>query len=245
MPDLFVSKEKVQKEKVHDPSVEKTNAEVREEIHKREGKLESGELKYPKDEQEKKSLPGHSNNPLASYNYFPSKVYFINKDPEEEVILFLRKHPITNLKWIVVSFGMIVFPAFASVLPFFDSIPSNFSFLLVISWYMVTFAYVFENFLNWFFSVNIVTDERIFDVDFYNLIYRKITDANIDQIQDVTVQIGGGLRTMLNYGDVIIQTAAEIPEIEFEAIPMPDRVAKVLRELRIQEEVERLEGRGR
>ena len=50
---------------------------------------------------------------------------------------------------------------------------------------------------------------------------------------------------MFNYGDVLIQTAAEIPEVEFEAVPMPDLVAKVLRELRIEEEVEKLEGRVR
>src|SRR4030042_5933241 len=152
-------------------------------------------------------------------------------DSEEKVVLILRRHPLANVKAVAIAFGMVIFPSFASILPIFENIPSNFSFLLIMSWYMVTLAYILENFLNWFFSVNIVTDERIFDVDFYNLIYRKITDANIDQIQDVTVQIGGGLRTMFNYGDVIIQTASEIPEIEFEAVPIPDQVAKILRGL--------------
>jgi len=99
--------------------------------------------------------------------------------------------------------------------------------------------------LGWFFHVNIVTDERIIEVDFVNLIYREITDANIDQIQDVTVEMGGGIRTYFNYGDLIIQTAAEIPKIDFEAVPKPDMVAKVLRELRVEEEQEKLEGRVR
>jgi len=44
---------------------------------------------------------------------------------------------------------------------------------------------------------------------------------------------------------VVIQTAAQVPKIEFEAVPNPDKVARVLRELRIEEEQEKLEGRVR
>ena len=57
--------------------------------------------------------------------------------------------------------------------------------------------------------------------------------------------MSSAVRTTFNYGDIIIQTAAQIPKIEFEAVPQPDRVAKVLRDLRIEEEVEKLEGRIR
>lgn len=110
---------------------------------------------------------------------------------------------------------------------------------------MFTVAFILEQFLGWYFNVNVVTDERIFDVDFANLVYREITDANIDQIQDVTVTIGGVLRTMINYGDVLIQTAAEIPQIDFRGVPKPDTVAKILRELRVEEEQEKIEGRVR
>ena len=38
--------------------------------------------------------------PLASFNYLPEHINFENKDPEEKIILFLRRHPITNLPWI-------------------------------------------------------------------------------------------------------------------------------------------------
>ena len=254
MPDLFKSESEASpktantnKEEPVGPVIDTLKTQLeKEKVVKHTNYLKEETLiKYPKSEDEKQDLPGHTENPLAAYNYFPSRVDFINKDPQEKIVLFLRKHPITNLKWIITAFLMFVSPAFMSVFPFFETLPENFTILLFLSWYMFTMAYILENFLNWFFSVNIVTDERIFDVDFYNLIYRKITDANIDQIQDVSVQIGGGLRTMFNYGDVLIQTAAEVPEVEFEAVPMPDRVAKVLRELRIEEEVEKLEGRVR
>jgi len=44
---------------------------------------------------------------------------------------------------------------------------------------------------------------------------------------------------------VVIQTAAAIPLITFEAVPKPDKVAKTLRELRVEEEQEKIEGRVR
>jgi len=39
------------------------------------------------------------------------------------------------------------------------------------------------------------------------------------------------LGTMLNYGDIQIQTAAEITEFVFESVPNPEKVAKILNDL--------------
>jgi membrane protein YdbS with pleckstrin-like domain len=182
---------------------------------------------------------------LGSFNYYPHHVNFENRDPEEKVILFLRRHPITNLGWICLTFVLTIAPPFLTALPFFDAVPFRFVILGTFIWYLFTFVYAFEAFLDWFFSVNIITDERIFDFDFFNLTYRKVTDVNIDKIQDVTVSVGGGIGTMFNFGNVLVQTAAEIPEIDFIDVPQPDKVAKVLREMRLEEEVEHMEGRVR
>lgn len=190
-------------------------------------------------------FPGHTHSPLASYSLLPDRVHFINSDPEEKIILLLRKHPVTNVGWMTIAFLMIIAPFFITVLTPLGMLPMGFQFVLTLVWYLITSAFILEEFLSWFFHVDIITDERIIEVDFINLIYREITDANIDQIQDVTVEIGGALRTFLNYGNVIIQTAAQVPKIEFDVVPNPDAVAKLLRELRIEEEQEKLEGRVR
>lgn len=188
---------------------------------------------------------GPDKQPFSAFRFFPTNTNFFNKDPNEKVVLLLRKHPITNVPWIIASFVLVMAPSFLTILPVFDSFPVGYRMLFVIAWYLLTFAYILEKFLSWFFNVNIITDERVFDVDFKNLIYREITDAEIDQIQDVTVSIGSAVRTVFNYGNVSIQTASEIPRIQFEAVPHPDKVARILRELRIEEEVEELEGRIR
>ncbi|MBU0569713.1 hypothetical protein KKB40_02950 [Patescibacteria group bacterium] len=187
----------------------------------------------------------HTRSPLSAFCFYPDRVKFANKDAEEKIILLLRKHPITNLGWIIIAFLMIIAPTFLPLLTFFEFLPTEFRAVFIIIWYLITTAYVIEEFLSWFFHVNIITDERIIEVDFANLFYREMTDANIDEIQDVTVEMGGAFRTSVNYGNIVIQTAAQIPKIEFEAVPQPDKVARILRELRIEEEIEKLEGRVR
>ena len=233
MPDIFVAEEK-----------EKEKEEILE--HKTSSpKKRKSPIKYPKTEKDKCKLPGHTHNSLAAFCYFPDRVKFVNQDPKERVVLMLRKHPITNVPWIFLAFVLLITPAFLPLLSFFELFPGEFQLVFALAWYLVTTAYIFEKFLSWYFHVNIVTDERIIEVDFLHLVYREITDANIDQIQDVTVEVSSAVRTTFNYGDIIIQTAAQIPKIEFEAVPQPDRVAKILRDLRIEEEVEKLEGRIR
>lgn len=193
----------------------------------------------------KHKLKGHSHNPLSAYCYFPDKVDFETRERKEKVVLLLRRHPITNLAWILAAVLMIFAPLVLSVFPILSFLPSNFQFVAVLGWYLITTAFVLENFLTWFFNVNIITDERIVDIDFHNLIYKEVSDCKIDKIQDVTYKMGGVARTIFNYGDVYIQTAAEVPTFEFLAVPKPARVARVLRDLMIEEEKEKLEGRVR
>ena len=237
MPDIFVSAAKKNKND--------SSSRISGKYHKKSKSSDVGTRKTITKNMDRHNIPGHTHNPFSSYSYLPDKVSFVNEDPEEEVILLLRRHPVTNVGWMSVAFLMIIAPAFITVLTPLDLLPLGFQFVLTLVWYLITSAFILEEFLSWFFHVNIVTDERIIEVDFVNLIYREITDANIDQIQDVTVEVGGTLRTLLHYGDVIVQTAAQVPKIEFEAVPNPDKVARVLRELRIEEEREKLEGRVR
>lgn len=176
--------------------------------------------------------------PLSAYIYKPDGLNFVEKEPEEEIYLFLRSHPITNLGWIFMTFVMLIVPAFVSIFSFFEALPLNIKILCYMVWYLLVIAFSFEKFLSWYFHVNLVTNERIIEVDFVNFIYKEVSDANIDKIQEVTVQMGGALKTFFNYGDVLVQTASEIPNIEFSSVPNPDKVAQILRELRVIEENE-------
>src|SRR3989344_1977161 len=192
-----------------------------------------------------KDLPMQERKPLASFLMRPNGVHFETREEQEEIILFLRKHPITNIPWIFISILLFITPTIIATLGVIDSVPSNFRFVFFMIWYLISMAYTLESFLTWFFNVYIVTDERVIDIDFYNLTYKEVSDASIDKIEDVTYKMGGVIRTLFNYGDVLIQTAAEVTNFDFLAVPYPDKVAKVLQDLRLEEQQEMIEGRVR
>lgn len=180
-----------------------------------------------------KAIKKYSRNPLSSFALYPdpAKSHFETREDDEEIILILRQHPIINVKWILISLFMLIAPLFIGSLGLFTSIPAGFGIVLSLCWYLVTIAYMLESFMSWYFNVYIVTDRRIVDVDFYNLIYKQVSDAQLDKIEDVTYSMGGVVRTLFNYGNITIQTAGEINQFEFNAVPQPDKVAKIIQDL--------------
>lgn len=238
MPDIYISNEKSKvksqksQPKAGPPLVEKPEDS---------GKSEPQQPEFDNHHR----LPGHSHNPLSSFFRWPEKVAFETQEKDEKVVLLLRRHPITNVPWIVMTVILILAPTLLQFFPLLSFLPDRFQFVALFFWYLIVSAFVIESFLTWFFNVYIVTDERVVDVDFYNLIYKEVSDAKIDKIQDVTYNMGGVVRTLFNYGDVAIQTAGTVTNFQFEAVPGPAEVAKILQELRTEEEQEALEGRIR
>jgi hypothetical protein len=175
---------------------------------------------------------------LSAFRHHPDKASFLNKAEKEEVVLIVRRHFFTNVRYILLFVAMVFAPALLLLFPTLSFLPANFQLVAIILWYVVAVAFAFEAFLSWFFNVDIVTTERLLDVNFANLIYREITDVDLQQIQDVKVRVGSVVRTVFGYGDVLVQTAAENTGIIFEAVPKPDEVAKIIRQLREDKEHE-------
>lgn len=177
--------------------------------------------------------------PFLAYISNPTEMHFESQEEDEKVVLLLRRHIITNIPWLAAGFIMFIAPPIIfPMLSFFNpvSLPFRFQFIFTVFWYVLTFGTTLMGFLNWYFNVYIVTNERIVDVDFINLLYRQISSTRIARIQDVTYKVGGMLRAVFDYGDVYIQTAGTEDNFEFEAVPYPEMVAKKLLSLMEQKE---------
>ena len=183
-------------------------------------------------------------NPFAAYMVKP-KVRFETQDREEKIVLLVRRHVVTNVGWVLTGVFFFIIPIFWSYVPFFHFFPDRFQIIMIVLWYLLAIAYLLEHFLSWYYNVQIITDERIVDVDFHSLLYKEVSDTKIENVQDVTFVMGGALRALLNYGTVYIQTAGERREFDFEDVPHPNRVAKIINELLLEEEKEKIEGRVR
>lgn len=182
---------------------------------------------------------------LSSLEVMPTRVRFEAQDPQEHIVLLLRPHWITNFWWNALLVVLVFVPALFSLIPVISALPAGYLLIMTFLWYAMLAAFAFEEFLMWFFSVNIVTDERVIDVDFYGLLFKHVSVAQLSKIQDINYTQKGILASVFNVGNVTVQTAGEIQTIEFQNIPNPDRVVKILSELAAQEEQETLEGRVR
>jgi hypothetical protein len=173
--------------------------------------------------------------PLSAFAYKPRGVRFETQETKETVELFLRQHPIVNIPWITLAAILLFIPSFVPLmmqivkLPF--SLPMNYVFVVTIFWYVASFGFILTNLMHWFFNIYIVTDERIVDIDFYFLLYKHFSEAELTKIQDISFTSSGILPTIFNYGNVMIQTASEMPTLEFEMVPHPDKVVEMIRDL--------------
>jgi hypothetical protein len=174
---------------------------------------------------------GHTKHPLSASLVFPKVFSFAEQDDDETILVALRPHWFTNVSWILLSIILFASPPLFKFIPLIDTLPGNYLFLLSLSWYLVSIAFSFEKFMSWYFDVYIITDCRVIDINFINLLTKKFSEAELSKIQDVTSEVSGVSQTIFNYGDVLIQTASEINQITFTKVPHPDRVVKILQEL--------------
>lgn len=172
-----------------------------------------------------------SHNLLASFVTRPKSINFESQKDDETILLLVRKHWLTNFPWIFFGLVLLVVPIIFRNFPAIALLPIKFQIFVFIGWYLIVLAYFFDRFLDWFFNVGIITDQRVIDIDFYGLLYKEISDAELSKIQDVTQKVVGAIRTVFDFGNVVIQTAGEKAMLEFEDIPHPDRVVKLLQDL--------------
>lgn len=173
---------------------------------------------------------------FETYVTHPKSIHFKGQHKEEELMLLLRKHWIANVGWVTVSIILAVIPLIG--VPFIDiadlfPFPLPFIYQLVgfVFWYIGTFGYILLNFLFWFYNVNIVTTERIVDVDFIYLLYNEISSTVIENIEDVTYKRAGLFGSIFDFGNVFVQTAGTKPNIEFLTVPRPSEIASIITRL--------------
>jgi hypothetical protein len=163
------------------------------------------------------------------------QVRFEGEESQEQSILILRPHIITNLGWIIVIAALLLVPLL--IKPFFDfthldvSLDKTTAILLLLSWDLLLLAIAFQKFLYWYFNIYIVTNKRIVDMDFFGLFYRKVSEALLANVEDVSISKGGILQNFFDFGNLMFQTAGARENFLFESVPDPESVQKRILEL--------------
>lgn len=174
----------------------------------------------------------------------PKNIKLNIQDKDERIILVIRQHLITQVRELFsLVIATIFIPWLLHISGFLPSLPVRFQVAFYLGFIIVAIGMLLRAFLIWFFNVYIITDERVIDVDFHSMIYRNVSSAKLENIEDVTARTVGPLAAIFDYGTILIQTAGAKTEFEFDHVPQPSKIKKLLNELILEEEREKLEGR--
>lgn len=81
-----------------------------------------------------------------------------------------------------------------------------------------------------------ITTHRIVNREQIALFNRIVAELELRKIQDIAVEQKGLIATILDYGDVYIQTAGEKERFIFEQVPGPHQVARIIEQIKDNEE---------
>lgn len=174
---------------------------------------------------------------LSSFCRNPANVSFQNQEHDEKILLFLRRHFITNVPWIIAIFILALIPFILlflnSRIPdfFVFNIPNKFITIIIIFYYLIVFAYAFISFISWYYNISIVTQKRVVDIDFSDIVYHDVAMTKLNLIEDVNYTQTGFIRSFFNYGDAFVQTAGENLHFDFLAIPKPAKAVEIIESL--------------
>jgi membrane protein YdbS with pleckstrin-like domain len=165
-----------------------------------------------------------------------------DRKPGEKTAFVLRRHPLTFVRQVLLFALMAGVPAlFAWMLwngdlpPVENPLAKVALVLLGSAYYLGIWVFFLTEFADFYLDVSIVTDRRIIDVDQRGLFNRAISELDLSRVQDVHSEIRGIFPTMFNFGLVVVQTAGEERNFEFENVPDPNRVRERILDLAHQD----------
>ena len=157
-------------------------------------------------------------------------IRFTEQRDDEEVILKLRAHPITQLPWMLN--GMILFIVLSFIdWVFFKSLTPDQLFIINLLSIVMILSYLWFNFISYYFNIGLVTNKRIIDMDYHSVMFREISETNFDKIEDVSALSSGYFASLFNFGDVFVQTAGTIVNIQFLKVPKAGEVVSIINRL--------------
>ena len=122
----------------------------------------------------------------------------------EEVLLMFRKHPIVMRKGLV--FGM--FGPLVGIIPtaIWPTLGFGWFFAGLFGGIALGMLILFPFWINWYYSVYIVTDRRFIQITQKGLFRKSFVDLGLNQIQSLNYEINGLQATLLGYGTILVQT---------------------------------------
>jgi len=165
------------------------------------------------------------------------QLLFPGQQSDESIYLVVRQHWVILAKrlviWVILVAALMIFKHYLPLLgpgilkgpaaPLIDMLIQVYLLFLITSLFIIWVLY--------YLNMYIVTNERIVDVDQKGLFSHHVSELNMEKIEDVTSEVNGILGHIFDYGTVYIQTAGTRERFDFENVPNPGHITKIILEL--------------
>lgn len=160
-------------------------------------------------------------------------------EPGEKVLKEVRKH------WLLFALGLLPYLVLA-FLPFlippaiklagpslqaFDGFTgwgTPLARVALGAWWLLLWSSAFNLFTQYFLNAWIITSQRIVEIEQDGFFNREVSSLLLGRIQDVTIDTRGFFHSILDIGDINVQTAGTVERFTMRNIPDPPELRDII-----------------
>ncbi len=131
---------------------------------------------------------------------------FPGQHPDEVVEIVFHQHPLVMRKPLII--GMLLILA-GVMIPYVQIVMMhnlNATWKPLLAFLIVVLAYWFYAWFGWYYTVYIMTDERLIEIKQHGFFNRRVSEYGLDKIQNINYHIQGFQAVLFQFGDITAQT---------------------------------------
>lgn len=158
-----------------------------------------------------------------------AKTTFPGQHKGEEVLMVFHQHPLVMRKALIIGLLLILL---TTVPPLIWPL-ENWVWWPLLWGTVLVFAGWFYRWIGWYYSIYIVSSERIVEIKQKGFFNRKVTEFGLDKVQNVNYHIKGFQAALFKYGDITVQTYVGdlIMKMIHKPVGIHSKLIKIVREV--------------
>lgn len=146
----------------------------------------------------------------------------------EEVLFVFRQHPLVMRVPLVGGLLAIL----VAMLPLLAWPLSDIALNIALYTPLAIFAYWFYHWIGWYYSLYVVTDERLVEIKQHGFFNREVSETGLDNISNINYHIKGFQAVLFQFGDIRAQTYVGdvLMKTIYRPVAVHERLVRIVRE---------------
>ncbi|MBI2410120.1 PH domain-containing protein [Candidatus Kaiserbacteria bacterium] len=159
-------------------------------------------------------------------------------EPGEHVVWEARRHWFLFLADLLPYAILAILPfATANVIPFVPPLAPYQKYFdyaepleraLLGLWFLIVWTSAWGRFTKYFLNAWVLTNQRIVNIKQRAYFNREVSSLFLSRVQDATTEVAGILPSLLNIGNINVQTAGATEKFDMRGIPRPEQMRDLI-----------------